>query len=61
MKEKEKYEFFVEEWQDEYGPRPSEYVPGKKKQKNPLIWKDTCTPELIPALFTVAKIRKQPA
>ena len=33
----------------------------KKKQKNPLIWKDTCTPELIPALFTVAKIRKQPA
>lgn len=29
MKEKEKYEFFfVEEWQDEYGPRPSECVPG---------------------------------
>ena len=28
MTEEEKYEFFVEAWQDEYGPRPSEYVPG---------------------------------
>ena len=37
-----------------------EYVPGEKKN-NTLIWKDTCTPEFIAALFTVAKIRKQPA
>lgn len=28
MTEEEKYEFFVEDWQDEYGPRPSECVPG---------------------------------
>ena len=25
-----------------------------------LIWKDTCTPMFIAALFTIAKIRKQP-
>lgn len=23
------YEFFVRDWQDEYGPRPIEYVPGE--------------------------------
>ena len=28
MTRKEKYEFFVEDWQDEYGLLPSEYVPG---------------------------------
>ena len=27
MMEKEKYELFVEDWQDEYGPRPSECIP----------------------------------
>ena len=27
MTKKEKYELFVEDWQDEYGPRPSECVP----------------------------------
>ena len=37
----------------------SEYVPENKT--NPLIWKDTCTPELMAALFTVTKIGKQPA
>lgn len=24
----EMYEFFVEDWRDEYGPRLSDYVPG---------------------------------
>ena len=31
-----------------------------KKKKNPLIQKDTNTPTFIAALFTVAKIWKQP-
>ena len=31
-----------------------------KKQNKTLIWKDTCTPVFIVALFTVAKTWKQP-
>ena len=30
------------------------------KKKNPLIWKDTCTPMFIEALFTIAEMWKQP-
>ena len=30
------------------------------KIPKPLIWKDTCTPIFLAALFTLAKIRKQP-
>ena len=30
------------------------------KETKPLIWKDTCTPVFIAALFTIAKVWKQP-
>lgn len=33
MTEKEKYEFFVEDWQNEYGPRPIECVPGMDSEE----------------------------
>ena len=40
MIEKEMYEFFVEEWQNEYGPRPSEYVPDINSEEF-RIWLDS--------------------
>ena len=41
---------------------PNNSTPGyiSKKKSKPLIWKDTCTPMFIAALFTIAKICKQP-
>ena len=36
---------------------PSRYL---SKENKILIWKDTCTPMFITALFTASKIRKQP-
>ena len=32
LKIKTMYEFFVRDWQDEYGPRPIEYVPGEDSE-----------------------------
>ena len=32
MRREDAYGSFVEEWQDEYGPRPSEYVPDEDSE-----------------------------
>ena len=34
--------------------------PGYISKKNPLIWKLTCTPVFMAALFTIVKLWKQP-
>ena len=45
----------------QYNPtNPLLDIHSEKKKKKTLIWKDTCTPVIIAALFTIAKIWKQP-
>ena len=43
-----------------YGPTLLDMHPKKKKKKNPLTQKDTSTQIFIAALFSIAKIGRQP-
>ena len=41
-------------------PWSSNSIPQYLKETKPLIWKDTCTPMFIAALFVIVKIQKKP-